>query len=185
MEFVEGHCPCDLVGCRELKFRLATARTNLAAIRQSAQENTNQAGQKFVQRNWTCSRPSLSVPAGHSASLSTRIWYSSNHSHKSQGDSHAEARAIAGPGSGQAHHHAAARLKKALDDYAALYARTYGAEEPVAELVPFMLDSFLKADAGFRKGRKELEAEPMALPLVTKKAKRGRQIEGSNEEAGS
>jgi hypothetical protein len=76
-------------------------------------------------------------------------------------------------------------LKKALDDYAALYARTYGVEEPVAELVPFMLDSFLKADAGFRKGRKELEAEPMALPLVTKKAKRGRQIEGSNEEAGS
>ena len=53
-------------------------------------------------------------------------------------------------------------LKKALDDYAALYARTYGAEEPVAELVPFMLENFLKADAGFRKGRKELEDEPMS-----------------------
>jgi hypothetical protein len=76
-------------------------------------------------------------------------------------------------------------LKKALDDYAALYARTYGAEEPVAELVPFMLDSFLKADAGFRKGRKELEAEPLALPLVTKKAKRNRAIENSSEEPGS
>ena len=53
-------------------------------------------------------------------------------------------------------------LKKALDDYAALYARTYGAEEPVAELVPFMLENFLKADAGFRKGRKEAGSERFA-----------------------
>ncbi len=76
-------------------------------------------------------------------------------------------------------------LKRALDDYAALYARTYGAEEPVAELVPFMLDSFLKADAGFRKGRKELEAEPMALPLVKTKTRRNRPTDGSNDEVGS
>jgi hypothetical protein len=48
-----------------------------------------------------------------------------------------------------------------------------------------MLDSFLKADAGFRKGRKELEVEPMALPIVSKKTKRGRIAENSNEEAGS
>jgi hypothetical protein len=74
-------------------------------------------------------------------------------------------------------------LKKALDDYAALYARAYGAEEPVAELVPFMLESFLKADAGFRKGRKELEAEPMALPLVKTKTRPKRSAEGSNEDA--
>ena len=76
-------------------------------------------------------------------------------------------------------------LKKALDDYAALYARTYGAEEPVAELVPFMLESFLKADAGFRKGRKELEAEPIAIPLVTKKPRQARRAEGTNEETGT
>lgn len=76
-------------------------------------------------------------------------------------------------------------LKKALDDYAALYARTYGAEEPVAELVPFMLDSFLKADVGFRKGRKELEVEPMTIPLVTKRMKRGRGVESPNEEVES
>jgi hypothetical protein len=76
-------------------------------------------------------------------------------------------------------------LKKALDDYAALYARTYGAEEPVAELVPFMLESFLKADAGFRKGRKELEDEPMALPLVKTRTRRNRSVDGSNEEVGS
>jgi hypothetical protein len=76
-------------------------------------------------------------------------------------------------------------LKKALDDYAALYARTYGAEEPVAELVPFMVENFLKADAGFRKGRKELEAEPMVIPLVTKKSRRNRPGDDSNEEVGS
>jgi hypothetical protein len=76
-------------------------------------------------------------------------------------------------------------LKRAHDDYAALYARSYGTEEPVAELVPFMLESFLKADAGFRKGRKELEAEPMALPLAMKRAKRGRAVENSNVEARS
>ena len=76
-------------------------------------------------------------------------------------------------------------LKRALDDYAALYARTYGAEETVAELVPFMLDSFLKADAGFRKGRKNLEAEPMALPLADKKIRRNRTVEEANDEVGS
>jgi hypothetical protein len=76
-------------------------------------------------------------------------------------------------------------LKKALDDYAALYARAYGAEEPVAELVPFMLENFLKADAGFRKGRKELEDEPMSLPLVKTKARPKRSAEGLNEEVGS
>ena len=76
-------------------------------------------------------------------------------------------------------------LKKALDDYSAMYSRTYGANEPIAELVPFMLESFLKADAGFRKGRKDLEAEPMALPLAAKKIRRNRTVEEANDEVGS
>ena len=76
-------------------------------------------------------------------------------------------------------------LKKALDDYAAMYSRAYGADEPVAELVPFMLESFLKADAGFKKGRKELEEEPMALPLVKNKVRPKRSTEHLNEETGS
>jgi len=76
-------------------------------------------------------------------------------------------------------------LKKALDDYAALYARTYGDEEPVAELVPFMLESFLKADTGFKKGRKELDAEPIAIPLATKKSRQARRIDGIDEESGT
>ena len=75
-------------------------------------------------------------------------------------------------------------VKKALDDYAAMYSRTYGADEPVAELVPFMLESFLKADAGFKKGRKDLDSEPMTIPLVKKKAKQRRAMEGVNEEKG-
>jgi hypothetical protein len=62
-----------------------------------------------------------------------------------------------------------ADLKKALDDYARLYARTYGAEEPVAELVPFMVESFLKGDNVFRKARKELDAEPIPIALPTKR----------------
>jgi len=74
-----------------------------------------------------------------------------------------------------------AELKKALDDYAALYARTYGAQEPVAELVPFMLESFLKADAGFKKGRKELEVEPISIPLNAKKPRVPRRTEGSDD----
>lgn len=76
-------------------------------------------------------------------------------------------------------------LKRALDDYAAMYSRTYGADEPVAELVPFMLESFLKADAGFKKGRKDLEAEPVTIPLASKSKRRSRAAEDSNEETGS
>lgn len=59
-------------------------------------------------------------------------------------------------------------LKKALDDYSTLYARSYGSEEQVAELVPYMLDAFLKADHSFRQGRKELREQPMTLPLARK-----------------
>lgn len=55
-------------------------------------------------------------------------------------------------------------LKRALDDYAVLYARSYGTEEQVADLIPYMLDAFLKADAAFRKSRKEL-GDPPSLPI--------------------
>lgn len=47
-------------------------------------------------------------------------------------------------------------LHQALIDYAALYAETYGREEPVADLIPAMLASFLDSDRAFaavRKGR--------------------------------
>lgn len=40
-------------------------------------------------------------------------------------------------------------LIAALNDYAAFYADTYGAAEPVAELIPAMLRAFLDGDRAF------------------------------------
>lgn len=44
-------------------------------------------------------------------------------------------------------------LHQALCDYAALYAQTYGREEPVAELIPAMLAAFLESDRAFSRSR--------------------------------
>lgn len=47
-------------------------------------------------------------------------------------------------------------LHQALQDYAALYAQAYGRQEPVAELIPAMLASFLESDRAFaRRGKGE------------------------------
>jgi hypothetical protein len=40
-------------------------------------------------------------------------------------------------------------LKRGLDDYAALYSERYGAAEPIGELVPAMLMTFLESDRAF------------------------------------
>lgn len=45
-------------------------------------------------------------------------------------------------------------LHQALGEYAALYAETYGREEPVIELVPAMLAAFLDGDREFAKRRR-------------------------------
>lgn len=47
-------------------------------------------------------------------------------------------------------------LKHALDDYAAAYEAAYGEAEAVADLVPYMLQSFLAGDRGFAKARNVL-----------------------------
>ena len=44
-------------------------------------------------------------------------------------------------------------LHRALADYAALYANTYGRDEPVAELIPAMLAAFLESDRTFTRSR--------------------------------
>ena len=44
-------------------------------------------------------------------------------------------------------------LKEALEDYAATYRQTYGTDEPITELIPFMLESFLETDRAFLKAR--------------------------------
>lgn len=44
-------------------------------------------------------------------------------------------------------------LHQALTRYAALYAQTYGREEPIADLIPAMLSAFLDSDRAFSKER--------------------------------
>ena len=44
-------------------------------------------------------------------------------------------------------------LHQMLQDYAALYAETYGREESVAELIPAMLAAFLESDRSFVRAR--------------------------------
>lgn len=48
-----------------------------------------------------------------------------------------------------------AELNHALRDYAAIYRQTYGETESVAELIPFMLETFLDGDRAFAKARRE------------------------------
>ena len=51
-------------------------------------------------------------------------------------------------------------LHRMLQDYAAFYAKTYGSEETVSELCPFMLQAFMEADKGFQKARKGASTTP-------------------------
>ncbi|HVM21961.1 MAG TPA: DUF2274 domain-containing protein [Sphingomicrobium sp.] len=46
-------------------------------------------------------------------------------------------------------------LNQALLDYAALYGEVYGQPEPVQELIPAMLASFLEGDRAFARRRRE------------------------------
>lgn len=46
-------------------------------------------------------------------------------------------------------------LHQRLLSYAALYRETYGAAEPVADLIPYMLDAFMGSDRAYAKARKE------------------------------
>jgi hypothetical protein len=45
-------------------------------------------------------------------------------------------------------------LHRMLQEYAALYAKAYGSDETVAELCPYMLQTFLEGDRVFQKARK-------------------------------
>lgn len=73
-------------------------------------------------------------------------------------------------------------LKKALDDYALLYAKAYGAEEQVTELIPYMLDLFLKGDHVFRKERKGLNGS--SGPPAPRSPRRTRSSAILNSETG-
>ncbi len=46
-------------------------------------------------------------------------------------------------------------LHKRLQSYAALYRDTYGTTEPVADLIPYMLDAFLDSDRAYAKAQQQ------------------------------
>ncbi|WP_298916539.1 DUF2274 domain-containing protein [uncultured Algimonas sp.] len=50
-------------------------------------------------------------------------------------------------------------VHRMLEDYAQLYAQSYGEKIAPAALVPSMLASFLASDNGFKKARKTLTAK--------------------------
>lgn len=62
-------------------------------------------------------------------------------------------------------------LHRALRQYAGIYRATYGEAESVAELIPFMLGSFLDSDRGFAKARKEV---PLDVPPEPERLRRDR-----------
>ena len=47
-------------------------------------------------------------------------------------------------------------LNRALGDYAEAYAAVYGEAEPVAVLIPAILDAFLQSDRGFVRRRRSV-----------------------------
>ena len=49
-------------------------------------------------------------------------------------------------------------VHSALVDYAKIYEQTYGVQETIEELIPFMVTAFLEGDHAFKKARRELNA---------------------------
>ena len=66
-------------------------------------------------------------------------------------------------------------LNRALLSYAALYQEAYGQEESVGDLIPFMLESFLKADRTFKKLIRRKGPQ-----IATGSASRAQQMQGKN-----
>jgi len=50
-------------------------------------------------------------------------------------------------------------LNDTLADYAAIYADTYGQADPVADLIPAMLTTFLESDKEFKRSRARLRKD--------------------------
>lgn len=57
-------------------------------------------------------------------------------------------------------------LNGALQAYAEAYRATYGDDEKVCDLIPYMIESFLSADRGFAKARKN-DGASRATPAKT------------------
>ena len=79
-------------------------------------------------------------------------------------------------------------LNRKLARYAEMYNQAYGNSEPepVAELVPYMLESFLDADKDFvraeKKSRRDQEKQPQAEPSAPRAPRRSRGTEAAAAE---
>ena len=51
-------------------------------------------------------------------------------------------------------------LHRTLSEYAQVYREAYGQEESVADLIPFMLQSFLEGDRGFARAHRMRTRSP-------------------------
>jgi hypothetical protein len=68
-------------------------------------------------------------------------------------------------------------LDKALKAYAEVYRESYGDEEEVSTLIPYMLERFLASDRGFAKAQKS--TPDAAQPRVRRpRARAGTSMEG-------
>ena len=79
-------------------------------------------------------------------------------------------------------------LNTALQAYAELYRETYGDSETVAELIPYMLQSFLDADRNFAKAVRTRESgdsqAASASPFQTTRTRR-REVPEENSQISS
>ena len=73
-------------------------------------------------------------------------------------------------------------LQRALQAYAELYRETYGQAEPVTELIPYMLESFLASDRSYAKA---LKNRPVEAAQAGSKATRRKQRLGDASPAES
>jgi hypothetical protein len=55
-------------------------------------------------------------------------------------------------------------LAQALTAYGEIYRQAYGREEPLSELIPAMLASFLESDRAFVKARRGATPPPLSPP---------------------
>jgi hypothetical protein len=77
-------------------------------------------------------------------------------------------------------------LNRSLHAYAELYRDTYGVAESVAELIPYILKSFLESDRSFAKARKEVVlGERLAAPGLERPGRMRRSDSPSSSSAAS
>lgn len=77
-------------------------------------------------------------------------------------------------------------LHQALRAYSTLYRETYGQAESMADLIPYMLESFLDADREFARARKEgridsMQGEPEPAPRVGRGRRQAASGSSSND----